>query len=52
MHEDYTFKRHILSEITFIQDDEVLSYALTGERNISLYSNYQWPKQKHPDTKT
>ena len=42
----------LLWEITSIRGDEVLSSVVTGERNISQHSNYQWPKQKHPDTKT
>ena len=41
-----------LSKITTIRDDEVLSSALTGERNTSQHSIFHWPKQKRPDIKT
>ena len=42
----------LLLEIATIRGDEVIFSAITGERNISQHSNYQWPKQKRPDTKT
>ena len=41
----------MLSEITSIRGDEVISFTVTGERNISQHSNYQWRK-KRPNKKT